>query len=287
MRLWICIPVFNRIDKTLRCLETLFLQTYKNFIIVVCDHGSTDGTSDLIEEQFPDVVVINESSALWWTGAINVCIRYVLNNASSEDVLITLNNDTELPNNYLENFVLYSKKYPSSILTSVVYDINTKNLVSVGYRQNWGLAKALPVTFEHLDQSGDSNILDVTHASGRGTLFPIVLFRELGLFDEAFLPHYGADYDFTFKAKRNGYSIYVVKNCCVFSHVSETGMTKIRDRMSLHSFIEYFTSIRSPANIQARFWVAVHNCPKLLLPAYFFMDFSRLFYSYFRHFYRR
>jgi len=77
MKIWICIPVFNRKDLTLKCLASLQKQTYINFKIVICDHGSTDGTTEAIHEQYPNVIVINADSSLWWTGAINLCVKYV------------------------------------------------------------------------------------------------------------------------------------------------------------------------------------------------------------------
>jgi len=94
-------------------------------------------------------------------------------------------------------------------------------------------------------------VVEVTHASGRGTLFPIEIFKQLGLFDELHLPHYAADYDFTFKAARANYKIYSCSDCKVYSYVEETGMVTVLNRCSLKSFIDYFTSIRSPANLKA------------------------------------
>ena len=119
---------------------------------------------------------------------------------------------------------------------------------------------------------------------GRGTLFPIEIFKQLGLFDELNLPHYAADYDFTFKAARANYKIYSCSDCKVYSYVEETGMVTVLNRFSLKSFIDYFTSIRSPANLKARWWLGWNNCPKYFLLVYFIFDYFRTSGSYFKHF---
>lgn len=284
MKIWICIPVFNRVEFTLKCLVTLEAQTFKNFTVIICDHGSTDGTTARIKDEFPDVVVINAESSLWWTGAINRCVEYVLQHAAANDSLLTLNNDTELPPDYLAEFSSHHHKYPLAVLSSVTHDIATGERVSIGNRQNWLTAQAKAVTFTQDHLPGDDTVIEVTHASGRGTLFPIAVFRQLGLYDEKHLPHYGADYDFSHKARRAGFPVYVCERCRVFSHIEATGMTTVRNQFSIKSFIAYFTSIRSPANLQARWWVAWNNCPKALFPSYITLDMLRIVGSYFRHF---
>lgn len=284
MKLWICIPVHNRLPFTLCCLKSLRHQTWSNFKIILCDDGSTDGTSDVIAGQYPEVVLLRGDGDLWWTGAINKCIEYVLQNAETQDYILTLNNDTELPNDYLEHLVTYSKKYSKAIITSAIKDIKNNTVVSLGYRQSWWLAKAKPVSFEKDHIQGDVNVVEVTHASGRGTSFPVAAFLELGLFDEAHLPHYGADYDFSHKARRNGFPIYVCRECIVLSHIKETGLTKIRKDFSLRSFVTYLTGMRSPANVKVRWWYGWNNCPKILLPLYLVIDYTRVIGSYFRYF---
>lgn len=284
MKIWICIPVFNRIEFTLKCLENLDGQTFRDFTVVVCDHGSSDGTSEAIRQRFPQVVLINADSSLWWTGAINRSIAYALEHAAADDLLLTMNNDNEVGSEYLQNLLANYLKYRNSIITSVVHDIKTGEAISLGYRQNWFLATAPMVNFDRDHLPEDVNVVEVTHASGRGSLFPVQVFRDLGLFNEQHLPHYCADYDFSFKAARAGYKIYSCLDCRVFSHVEETGMVKVLHQFSLKSFIDYFTSIRSPGNLPARWWFGWNNCPRWYFPVYFLLDLGRVSGGYFKNF---
>lgn len=284
MYVWICIPVFNRVQFTLKCLATLKTQTYQNFTVIICDHGSTDGTTERIKQEYPEVVVINADSSLWWTGAINLCVNYVLQYAAADDYLLTLNNDNELPSDYLAELFAYSNKYPHAVLASAKYDIADGKLVAEGHWLNWLTAKANPVTFEKDHLPDDDNVIAVNHTSGRGALFPIAVFKQVGLYDEQHLPHYGADYDFSHKAMRAGFPIYVCKTCRVFAYVDATGLTAVRNQFSLKSFINYFTSTKSPANLKVRWWYGWNNCPKVLFPSYIVLDVLRIVGSYFKHF---
>lgn len=287
MKIWICIPVFNRKDLTLRCLATLYQQSFTNFKIVICDHGSTDGTSETIREHYPNVIIINADSSLWWAGAINRCITYVLANADNEDnedTILTLNDDTELPEDYLYNLSKNHNKYPNSIITSVIINIKSKLIADIGYRKNWVMATTKPVNFNDDHVDNDKNIIELSHATGRGTLFPIIVFYKIGFFDEKHLPHYGADDDFSFKAANAGFKIYVSQECRVFSYIEETGQATVLSKLTIKSFINYFFGIRSPANLNARFWVGWNNCPKFLLPSYLIFDFIRVTGGYFKYF---
>jgi GT2 family glycosyltransferase len=259
-------------------------QSFQDFSVIICDHGSTDGTSISIHQQFPDVVIINAESSLWWTGAMNVCVRYVLEHAAENDKLLTLNNDTELPPDYLQQLMYCSVKFKDSIITSVIHNIKTGAPYEVGYRQNWLLATAKPVNFENHHVINDNDVIEITHASGRGTLFPISVFKKVGLFDERHLPHYAADYDFSFKAVRAGFKIYVSKNCQVFSYIEATGQASVLSKFSVKSFLHYFTGMRSPANFRARWWYGWNNCPRLFFPFYIVLDFLRITGGYFKYF---
>lgn len=283
MRLWVCIPVHNRINLTLKCLESLARQSYRDFSIVVCDDGSTDGTSERIRALFPGVILLAGDGNLWWTGAINCCVKYALTHATNNsDCIITLNDDLEVPENYLSMLMNASVRHPNSLITSVEYDIKTRHMNSPGSRHSWFTARSRRINPAIDHDPLDKTVAWITEASGRGTLIPIEVFRKIGLFDQRHLPHYGSDYDFSYKARRAGYRILVCLEARVFSHVEKTGITRIRESFSLQGFYQYLTNIKSPANYKARWWLAINNCPRLLLPTFLLLDYFFVIGSYFK-----
>jgi GT2 family glycosyltransferase len=283
MKLWVCIPVHNRIQFTINCLQSLSRQDYRNFTIIVCDDGSTDGTALAIKEKFPKTIVLEGDGNLWWTAAINRCVKYAIKHAADDsDCVITLNDDLEVPENYLSSLVDATLKYPGSLITSPEYDIKTKRLASPGSRHSWLTARSrlIDPLKDHLPE--DNNVAYVTDATGRGTLIPLSIFQKIGFFDESRLPHYGADHDFGYRAQRAGFRVMVCYHARVYSHVHETGLTKIREKFSLNDLRQYLTSIKSPANLKIRYRLARMNCPKILLPSFMILDIFFVVGSYFK-----
>lgn len=283
MKIWICIPVFNRVEYTLKCLASLQAQTYRDFIVVICDHGSVDGTSQIIRAEYPDVIVLQESSELWWAGATNRCVEYALNCGDLlQDAIVTLNNDLEVDCDYLSNLVSAATRHPNSIITSAGFDIHNRLLVAPGLRQNWYTSK-VSVIYDVQDRLPDDiNCAEVTHAPGRGTFIPLQIFSVVGLFDEKHLPHYGADYDFTHRARRAGFRILISFCARIYSYVEATGMSEVRREFNIQGFARYLTDMKSPANLSARWWLAVKNCPRILLPSFLMLDLCFVICSYFK-----
>ncbi len=54
----VIIPTKNRIDTTLRCLNSVINQSLSPFEIIVVDDGSSDGTTKKIKENFPEVKIL-------------------------------------------------------------------------------------------------------------------------------------------------------------------------------------------------------------------------------------
>jgi GT2 family glycosyltransferase len=111
---------------------------------------------------------------------------------------------------------------------------------------------------------------------GRGTLIPVSVFNEIGLFDEVNFPHYAADEDFSARAKKIGYGLVISTAAVVRSHVDQTGLAS--ERMSFKYFIKMFSSIKSAKNLKIRWrWALKHA--RTPAPVYFLFDFSRLLKS--------
>jgi GT2 family glycosyltransferase len=73
------------------CLDSVFAQDYRNLEIIVVDNGSSDGSQEIIREDYGDVVLIETGQNLGFGGGNNIGI----DRAGGKYVLI-LNNDAEL-----------------------------------------------------------------------------------------------------------------------------------------------------------------------------------------------
>ncbi|MFC2091747.1 glycosyltransferase family 2 protein [Elusimicrobiota bacterium] len=283
MTVYVIIPVHNRRELTLKCLWSLQSQNYKDYKIIVIDDGSTDGTADIVENDFPDIILLKGDGNLWWSGATNLGIEYILENAKKEDLVLTLNNDLEVSPVYLENIVdCYKKNRPaligsisvSSDYSKKVYYSGVKwNRLTAKYRRNFNTGKRLDIV-------SLPEVLETDLLPGRGTLIPVELFRKIGKYDERHFPQYIADEDFSLRAKDAGYKLLVCSNAVVYSHIEATGVNFNINKPTIRNFIVSLFSIRSANNIKIRFYFAMKHSS--CLPVYFLFDLLRLFLSFFR-----
>jgi GT2 family glycosyltransferase len=281
----IVIPVFNRKDYTRECLSSLIVQKILDYKIIVIDHGSTDGTFEMIRNNFSQVIVIRGDESLWWSGATNLGVKEALRISNSEnDFILTLNNDLVVNPDYLTNLLdVFEKTQPSIVGSTSVYYNDAEKIHFIGNKWDPVFAKfrSNPIIAEALQKiQSELSFVPSDLLPGRGTLIPIKAFVDFGLYDEVRFPHYSADEDFSLICKRKGYKLVVATKAVVKSHVEETGVNFKYKRVNLHAFYKSLFSIKSANNLYVRYRWAKKNSPSPYF--YFFIDTVRIFGSYFR-----
>ena len=121
--IYIVVPVFNRAKITLQFLELLSKQQFREFKAVVVDDGSSDDTSEMIRNQYPDAKIVAGDGNWWWTKSVNEGIRYALNNTDCTHVLL-MNDDTFFEDDYLMK--LWQAQKASSPLYSGIIESNLR-----------------------------------------------------------------------------------------------------------------------------------------------------------------
>lgn len=248
--IYIAIPVFNRIDLTCKCLESIRMQVYKEWTVVICDDGSKDNTSEIITLRFPEVTLLKGNGNLWWTGGTNECIKYILKVATANDYIFTLNNDTVLLPETLNDLIAFSRLRSMSIVACGNYFINDRSkLESTAFIKK----SKSPFSEYHrpLLQWGEdvknlkNNVYEVNSVSGKGVLIPIVVFHEIGLYNFKKLPHYHADTEFSRRAGKCGYKIFFFLDAIILTHQNASGIGQVNSQANLAEFFKSFFSLRS------------------------------------------
>jgi GT2 family glycosyltransferase len=275
--LFIVIPVHNRMEFTRKCLVSLSRQTVTEFHVVVVDDGSTDGTREMIQTQFPTVSVLRGDGNLWWTRATNLGVQYALDRGAK--YLMTLNDDVLATDNFVEKMMLWAEREPKALLGAIALDHVTGKPVYGGEIINWKRASYIHL-LDLLKPEEQHGLHAVTHLPGRGLLIPADVIRKIGLFDASHFPQAAADHDFTHKAIRAGYSAFCNYDAQVLVYPDSLTGLHSRKNKSFKNYLNHLFGIKGGANVVYFFFYAVRNCPMHILPLYLTIGLSRRVFGY-------
>lgn len=273
----IVIPVFNRKEYTKACLESLQAQTNQEFKVVIVDDGSTDGTEQMLKEEFPEVDVLRGDGNLFWTAGVNMGIRHALKMGAEN--IMTMNNDIIVDKGLIENMYRWHKEKPAALLGALEMDADTGQPIFGGERLDWKRSKVQQL-LDVLPENERKGLHQVTHLPGRGLFIPRVVFEKIGLFDEDRFPHYIADYDYTHTARRAGFELYVNYDARILTYPDESGERQLRKDKSLKNYYKHLFDIKGGGNLRDFTRFTFKNCPAPYIPYYLANGYTRRLIGY-------
>ena len=195
-----------------RCLleeavSSYLANDYPDFMVVVIDNGSNDGTQAYIQKNFPEVKTISLEKNRGYSGGFNAGLEYAFNQEHARYVLIS-NNDVRVDNRVISELVKVAEtdKKIGFVSGKVYYYDQTDTIQTVGKDED-------PITWngEHIgNREKDHGQYDQT--SERAFMDDIYIlvsknvYDEIGGYDPAF--HFQAEeFDWQARAKKTGYKI--------------------------------------------------------------------------------
>jgi GT2 family glycosyltransferase len=245
----VLIPAHNNKPEVLEVLGCVERQKNVVLDVVLVDDGSTDGTSEEVQRQFPLVRLLSGDGQLWWTGANVVGVADIMARAQKEDFILLLNNDLSIDDGYVAALVACSEQLGRAMVGSTIVDDERPDHMVAGLRLNHRLRLTEQTDVSAIRESDYDDRVDVL--PGRGTLVPIEVFQRIGTFDRRRLPHYGADYEFSIRAKRAGFTLAVSHRAKVSAKLRITGLCPPnRPRITLAECVRLLCSRKSTANLR-------------------------------------
>lgn len=97
---YVCVPIYKTEKYLTKCIESVLIQNYKNFILILVDDGSPDGCGEICDfyaKKFENVKVIHQNNA-GLLAARRAAVEYALHNGvetTSNKFILFLDSDDE------------------------------------------------------------------------------------------------------------------------------------------------------------------------------------------------
>lgn len=233
------------------CLDALRAQTYPRLEIIVADNASTDGSQALIRERYPEVRLVALPENRGFTGGNNAGIA-----ASTGEIVILLNNDTEVAPTWIAALVDAFARHPQAGTAAskmLLFDRRDTFHTAGDYYRVDGLPGNRGVWQKDTGQYDREEY--VFGACGGALAIRRQVLETIGLLDDDFF-FSAEDVDFAWRAQLAGYRCIYVPRAVVYHHLAATGGDVTASYYNGRNFL-YILAKDYPGDLFRRHWRAV------------------------------
>jgi hypothetical protein len=224
---------FNTLALTKLCLQSLKKSKLgaHTMEIILCDNASTDGTTEMVKKEFPDVQVIQNNGNVGFAAGNNPGIKQ-----AKGRYVVLLNSDTEVFPNVMKSMILFMDSHPKAGAATCKLELLDGSMDPACHRglpTPWNaftyyikLEKLFPkvILFSGYHQlyKDLSIIHEVDCISGAFFFVRREVIDTVGILDEAYFM-YGEDIDWAYRIKQAGWQIWFNPTCTVVHKKKQSG----------------------------------------------------------------
>jgi len=203
-----------------KCLESLMKINYKNHEIIIVDNNSIDQSVEYVKNTYPSVIIIKLEKNYGFAEPNNIGAK----NAKG-DLILFLNNDTEVSPNFIEKMVNVLNRDPKiAICQSLLLKPNQEIDSSGDYVDVLGRA--------YSSRKKLTEVKEILSARGASMMVRKDSFWDLGGFDKKFFASF-EDVDLCWRAWLWGYKVVLVPDSIVYHKVGST-VKKLSSEVRFH-----------------------------------------------------
>lgn len=235
-RIAVLLTVYNRKEVTLKGLRSLYnaIVFLKNkhlekdycFDIYMTDDGCTDGTGDVVKNEFPEVNVVKGDGNLYWGGGMIKAWEKAVGNKVEYQYFLWFNDDSILNENALESLF---KKQGDDIIVGAFCDKN--RCPSYGGR----------IGKEILSVNGEYQEIELMN--GNLVLVSHLVYEKIGMIDRRLI-HGEGDFDYGLRAKKKGFRLLLTPEYVGYAERHDEIIPRCYSKDL--SFTQRWTIIHSP-----------------------------------------
>ncbi len=233
----IIIVSWNALALLKQCLPSVVATNYPNLEIILADNASTDDSVAWVMQTWPQIKIVQHPENWAFCKGNNEAIPH-----ASGDYIVLLNNDVEVPANWLQPLVDLLDDNPSAgaVQPKLLQYTNRAKFeyagASGGFLDKYGYPFTRGRLFFTLEEDHGQydDASEIFWATGAAMMIRRSALDEVGLLDENFFMHM-EEIDLCWRMKRAGYSIHVAPQSQVY-HIGGASLPQGNPRKTYLNF---------------------------------------------------
>ena len=271
-----CVPTYREPHKAKLFLDSLVNVVYPSLEIIVINANGPDETSIIIDHYSKNVkyklTEIYGTFQDYWSASINRGLSYIEKNVLENGWIILINIDVEFSCDIVSSLVNRATLLGNCQIGAVA--LSNSTVISSGVSViSWALTlNKHPYAGWDKQDIPNNFLCPVDYLPGRCFIFPAMHLKKAGLIDDKNLPHYCADYEFSYRLNKLGCPAYIDTEVLVHADMNNTGFSIYDNNTTIINRFSQLFSIKNPSNPYYRLIMV-----KKMFP-YYFIPFGMFFY---------
>jgi GT2 family glycosyltransferase len=183
------------------------LQSTKPYPVIVVDNNSSDSTVNIINEEFPEIVLLKQKRNLGFGKANNIGIEYAISKGGQ--YVFLLNQDAYIFNDCINKLIEILDQNSNVGILSPIHLNGKGEKLDSNFSMFLSRCNVDKQIMEDSLLGREKSVYWLGFVNAAGWLVPVSVIKKVGLFDELFF-HYGEDNNYCQRVKYFGYKIGVV-----------------------------------------------------------------------------
>ncbi|RLD43324.1 MAG: glycosyltransferase family 2 protein [Bacteroidetes bacterium] len=203
---------YNQSEVTCAFIESLNKITYPNFEVIVVDNNSIEDDPSIIKQRYPNIIFIQNPINYGFAAGNNFGLM-----RAKGDYIMLLNNDIEVPPNFMEPLVekLESNSKIGAVSPKIKFYYQPDTIQYAGFTPiNNITMRNTAIGYRQKDTGQFEVDRETAYAHGAAMMVPMHIVKEVGLMSYIYFLYY-EEADWCARIANAGYSMYYVHNSFV------------------------------------------------------------------------
>lgn len=232
---------WNTPEYTADCIKSVLQYCNEDhFDILVTDNGSTDGSLTTLQQQFPDLIYIDNGENLGFAEGNNRAIDYSLSKEYTYSLV--MNTDTLVDNDIISKLLQHMDGHPEAAATQpAIYWMHNKAKIWNGDSYvNFALGFTYNKKEPH-ETAKEQEYKKVEWVTGCCCLLRNEVLKKTGGFNKQFFLYY-EDVELSFRLRKQGYELHYLPSCKMYHEAGASGKEKQNNEGTLSPVIHYYVN---------------------------------------------